>query len=153
LTKALTLISPSTSSSRSVLSPSWRAEQNSNSIRSSINSEYSSLAGRETACTFSSGRSRSHRYTGPLFRALEHVLVSPGIHHTHHGFGRDGKNYRNFGTVVSLYDWMFGTLHIPQGRPANYGLPVRDAHWLEQLFYPLVRMPVPARQPVQRSET
>lgn len=89
---------------------------------------------------------RSHRHAGPLFRALEHVLVSPGIHHTHHGFGRDGKNYRNFGTVISLYDWLFGTLHIPDGRPANYGLPVRDAHWLEQLFYPLVRFPVPARE-------
>ncbi|MFV8817010.1 sterol desaturase family protein [Haliea sp. E17] len=90
---------------------------------------------------------RSHRYAGPLFRALEHVLVSPGIHHTHHGFGRDGKNYRNFGTVVSVYDWMFGTLHIPDGRPANYGLPIRDPHWLEQLFYPLVRMPAPQKAP------
>jgi len=88
---------------------------------------------------------RRNRIAGPVFRALEHVLVSPGIHHTHHGFGRDGKNYRNFGTVVSLYDWMFGTLHIPEGRPAHYGLPLRDPHWLEQLCYPLVRKPVPAR--------
>ncbi len=89
---------------------------------------------------------RSNRYAGPAFRALEHVFVSPGIHHTHHGYGRDGKNYRNFGTVISLWDWLFGTLHIPAGRPANYGLPVRDAHWLEQLFYPLVRMPAPVKQ-------
>ncbi len=96
---------------------------------------------------------RRHRYAGPLFRALEHIFVSPGIHHTHHGYGRDGKNYRNFGTVVSVYDWMFGTLHIPEGRPAHYGLPVRDAHWLEQMFYPLVRMPALKREPVQDEQS
>ncbi|TGD71908.1 fatty acid hydroxylase family protein [Mangrovimicrobium sediminis] len=84
---------------------------------------------------------RRAAYIGPVFRALEHVLVSPGIHHTHHGFGEDGKNYRNFGTVIALYDWVFGTLHIPSGRPANYGMPGRDVHWLEELAYPLVQIP------------
>lgn len=81
---------------------------------------------------------RSSRFSGPVFRALEHVFVSPGIHHTHHGYGKDGKTYRNFGVVLSLYDWVFGTLHIPEGRPDHYGLPGKDAHWLEELFYPLV---------------
>jgi len=83
---------------------------------------------------------RRHRVVGPVFRALEHVLVSPGIHHTHHGYGRDGKSYRNFGVVLSVYDWLFGTLHIPQGRPAHYGVPGHKAHWLEELLYPLVRI-------------
>jgi len=83
---------------------------------------------------------RSHRLFGPIFRALEHVVVSPGIHHTHHGYGRDGANYKNFGVVLSLYDWIFGTLHIPQGRPSKYGLPGKNAHWLEELFYPVVRI-------------
>lgn len=83
---------------------------------------------------------RRNRVLGTAFRALEHVVVSPGIHHTHHGYGADGKNYRNFGTVIALYDWLFGTLHIPQGRPAHYGLPGRDVHWMESLCYPLVRL-------------
>lgn len=83
---------------------------------------------------------RQHRVFGPAFRALEHVFVSPGIHHTHHGYGKDGKNYRNLCTILSLYDWLFGTLHIPEGRPTHYGLPGKDIHWLEELFYPLVRM-------------
>lgn len=83
---------------------------------------------------------RRHPVAGPVFRALEHVFVSPGIHHTHHGFGKDGKAYRNFGTVISLYDWVFGTLHIPEGRPSRYGIPGENAHWLEELFYPLVRI-------------
>jgi len=83
---------------------------------------------------------RRHRIFGPAFRAFEHVIVSPGIHHTHHGFGKDGASYRNFGVMLSVWDWAFGTLHIPEGRPWRYGLPGHDAHWLEELAYPLVRM-------------
>lgn len=81
---------------------------------------------------------RKHRLVGPLFRAAEHVFVSPGIHHTHHGYGKDGKHYRNFGIVLSIWDWVFGTLHIPEGRPSRYGLPGPNPHWTEELFYPLV---------------
>ena len=83
---------------------------------------------------------RRHRYFGPAFRALEHIFVSPGIHHTHHGFGKDGASYRNFGVLLSVWDWVFGTLHIPEGRPHRYGIPGHDAHWLEELAYPLVRI-------------
>ena len=83
---------------------------------------------------------RNNRLIGAVFRGIEHVFVSPGIHHTHHGYGKDGKMYRNFGVVLSLYDWLFGTLHIPQGRPAFHGVPGKQPHWLEELFYPLVRI-------------
>ncbi len=83
---------------------------------------------------------RRHRFAGPLFRAMEHVFVSPGIHHTHHGYGKDGASYRNFGLVLSVYDWAFGTLHIPDGRPWRYGIPGPNAHWLEELAYPLVQL-------------
>jgi len=83
---------------------------------------------------------RRQRYVGPAFRALEHIFVSPGIHHTHHGFGKDGASYRNFGVLLSVWDWVFGTLHIPEGRPYRYGIPGHDAHWLEELAYPLVRV-------------
>lgn len=81
---------------------------------------------------------RRHRLAGPVFRALEHVFVSPGIHHTHHGYGKDGASYRNYALMLSVYDWMFGTLHIPDGRPWRYGIPGANAHWLEELAYPLV---------------
>jgi sterol desaturase/sphingolipid hydroxylase (fatty acid hydroxylase superfamily) len=83
---------------------------------------------------------RRHRLFGPPFRATEHVIVSPGIHHTHHGFGKDGASYRNFGVMLSVWDWAFGTLHIPDGRPYRYGLPGHHAHWLEELAYPLVKI-------------
>jgi sterol desaturase/sphingolipid hydroxylase (fatty acid hydroxylase superfamily) len=82
---------------------------------------------------------RRHAVFGPFFRALEHVIVSPGVHHSHHGYGRDGGNYRNFGIFLSIYDWLFGTLHIPQGRPSRYGIPDPTPHWAEEVFYPLYR--------------
>jgi len=82
---------------------------------------------------------RNNPRTAPLLKAFESVIVTPGLHHTHHGYGRDGKSYRNFAVFFSFYDRLFGTLHHPQGRPANYGLPQPEATWWEQAFYPLVR--------------
>jgi sterol desaturase/sphingolipid hydroxylase (fatty acid hydroxylase superfamily) len=91
-----------------------------------------------SAFRWDDGIRRSPRL-GAAFRALEHVIVSPSIHHTHHGYGRDGANYKNFGVVLSVYDWTFGTLLIPQGAPSRYGLPGHKVDWVEELFYPLVR--------------
>ena len=91
---------------------------------------------------------RSHRLFSQAFRALEHVIVSPGIHHTHHGYGKDGASYRNFGVMLSVWDWLFGTLHIPDGRPYRYGVPGHKARWTEELFYPLVRCNVRGNQEV-----
>lgn len=73
-----------------------------------------------------------------LLRALQLVLVTPSLHHTHHGWGKDGKTYRNYATLLSFYDRLFGTQHIPEGRPAHYGLPSKDVHWTEEVFFPLV---------------
>lgn len=81
---------------------------------------------------------RSHPVLGSAFRALEHVFVSPGIHHSHHGYGRDGGNFRNFGVFLSIYDWVFGTLHIPEGRPFRYGIPGATPHWADDAFSPLL---------------
>lgn len=81
---------------------------------------------------------RRHRLFGPAFRALEHFVVSPGIHHSHHGYGKDGGNFRNYAVTLSCIDWMFGTLHIPQGRPWKYGVPGPNAAWYEEAFFPVV---------------
>lgn len=80
---------------------------------------------------------RRNRVVGPLFRALEHVFVSPGMHHSHHGYGKDGGNYRNYGVFLSIYDWLFGTLFLPEGRPYRYGLPGKMPHWADDAFSPL----------------
>ncbi len=79
--------------------------------------------------------------------AFEHVLVTPGIHHTHHGWGRDGKPYRNFATTLSMFDALFGTLHLPEGKPSHYGLPGPNAAWTEEVFYPLVQVRSQSAQP------
>lgn len=79
-----------------------------------------------------------YSWTRRLLRALQFVIVTPSLHHTHHGWGKDGKNYRNFATMLSFFDRLFGTLHIPEGRPAHYGLPGKDVHWTEEVLYPLV---------------
>ncbi len=73
----------------------------------------------------------------PAFRALEHVIVTPSMHHSHHGFGADGKMYRNYAVMFAAYDWMFGTLHLPEGRPARYGIPGSQPHWAEEIMFPL----------------
>lgn len=73
-----------------------------------------------------------------LIQAVELVFVTPRLHHVHHGYGRDGKAYRNFNTMLTLFDRLFGTLHIPEGRPWRYGVPGGEHHWVRQMLFPLV---------------
>lgn len=72
-----------------------------------------------------------------FLQCIEWLFITPRIHHAHHGWGKDGKTYRNFGVALTLYDRLFGTLYIPQGRPEKYGLPLKDRHWLEDIMFPL----------------
>ena len=96
---------------------------------------------------------RNHPAFGGLFRALEHIFISPGIHHSHHGYGKDGGNYRNFGIFLSIYDWIFGTLHIPKGRPSRYGLPDPTPHWADDAFSPINIGSLLARAPAKVAST
>lgn len=73
-----------------------------------------------------------------LIQAIELVFVTPRLHHVHHGYGRDGKAYRNFNTMLTLFDRLFGTLHVPEGRPWRYGVPGGEHHWVRQMLFPLV---------------
>lgn len=73
-----------------------------------------------------------------ILTAIEYVFITPRLHHTHHGWGKDGKSHRNFAVVLSVFDRFFQTLHIPEGRPAHYGVPGADKHWTEEVFFPLV---------------
>jgi len=83
---------------------------------------------------------RAHPVAGPVFRLFEHIIVSPSVRHTHHGYGRDGATYRNFRVTFAFLDYLFGTLHIPDGRPAHYGLPGSEPHWSEEVFHPLINL-------------
>jgi sterol desaturase/sphingolipid hydroxylase (fatty acid hydroxylase superfamily) len=48
-------------------------------------------------------------------RTLEHVFISPAQHQIHHSTARRHWN-RNMGGCFALWDWMFGTLYVPNGR-------------------------------------
>ena len=48
---------------------------------------------------------------GPV---LEHVFISPAQHQIHHSLEPRHHN-RNYGEVLAIWDWMFGTLYVPRG--------------------------------------
>jgi len=97
---------------------------------------------------------RRHRVFGPAFRFAEHFIVTPGIHHSHHGYGKDGGNFRNYGIMLSVYDMLFGSLYIPAGRPFRYGLPGKQADWREETFLPFFwrRQPSAVREDAVAAE-
>jgi sterol desaturase/sphingolipid hydroxylase (fatty acid hydroxylase superfamily) len=45
-------------------------------------------------------------------RAVEHILISPAQHQIHHSCDVKHHN-KNYGEVFAFWDWMFGTLYIP----------------------------------------
>lgn len=45
---------------------------------------------------------------------LEHILISPAQHQIHHSRAPAHHN-KNYGEVLAIWDWMFGTLYVPQG--------------------------------------
>ncbi|MEL6701787.1 MAG: sterol desaturase family protein, partial [Pseudomonadota bacterium] len=48
-------------------------------------------------------------------RVMEHVFISPAQHQIHHSVEPRHFN-KNFGQFLAIWDWMFGTLYIPEGR-------------------------------------
>lgn len=49
---------------------------------------------------------------GPM---IEHVIISPAQHQIHHS--TDPRHFnKNYGEVLAVWDWMFGTLYVPRGQ-------------------------------------
>lgn len=64
----------------------------------------------------------------------EHLVSSPRFHHWHHS--RDTDLNHNFSPMLPFYDWLFGTLHLPDRTwPQRYGIrpadPAPGAHDIE----------------------
>ena len=62
--------------------------------------------------------------------ALGRVFVSPAHHQVHHS-GNPKHFNKNFGSCLALWDWIFGTLYVPQKQrePLTFGFSDRaDAH-------------------------
>lgn len=81
-----------------------------------------------------------HSNIGWRFGWLERWIVSPRYHHWHHGSDREAIDI-NYASHFPIYDWLFGTLHLPEDEawPEDYGVvgdTVPRGYW-KQFMYPL----------------
>jgi len=52
---------------------------------------------------------------------LKYVINSPQMHIWHHNHPDCGPVNRNFALTLSVWDWLFGTAHLPEHDPARLG--------------------------------
>lgn len=51
-----------------------------------------------------------------------YLFVGPEMHRWHHALAREHQD-SNFGNVLSIYDWLFGTAYLAATRPEAFGIP------------------------------
>jgi sterol desaturase/sphingolipid hydroxylase (fatty acid hydroxylase superfamily) len=77
-----------------------------------------------------------------------YVLNSPRMHLWHHD--ADAPRARNFGILFSVWDWLFGTAHLPDHPPRRLGFDGEQAlppDFFRRSLWPLVRAPLPPGDP------
>jgi hypothetical protein len=63
---------------------------------------------------------------------LEHIVISPAQHQIHHSRAVEHHD-KNYGEVLAIWDWMFGTLYVPNGRETiDFGLADAEGRPLPQ---------------------
>jgi sterol desaturase/sphingolipid hydroxylase (fatty acid hydroxylase superfamily) len=73
---------------------------------------------------------------GPV---VEHLVISPAQHQVHHSIDPRHHN-RNYGEVLAIWDWMFGSLYVPKGQEdLCFGLGDADGNLLPQPHPTLTR--------------
>jgi sterol desaturase/sphingolipid hydroxylase (fatty acid hydroxylase superfamily) len=92
---------------------------------------------------------------------LKYIFASPVFHRWHHTTPDEGGD-KNFGSTFALWDVLFGTFYMPQGKlPENYGVsdPGFPASFGGQLVYPFQNgnangaagvVPVPSTASIRR---
>jgi sterol desaturase/sphingolipid hydroxylase (fatty acid hydroxylase superfamily) len=83
-----------------------------------------------------------HSHMWISFRGmLGRIFVSPAHHQVHHSSNPKHFN-KNFGSCLALWDWIFGTLYVPEKKraPLTFGFPDQsNAHTVKgELVDPLV---------------
>lgn len=71
---------------------------------------------------------------------LKYVVVSPVFHRWHHA---NSVRDMNYASTFAVWDWMFGTFHMPQGvLPDGYGIDdqAMPEGLMPQLVYPLLQV-------------
>jgi len=82
-----------------------------------------------------------HANLGWTFGPLRYVVATPVFHRWHHTVAEEGRD-KNFGGILSVWDVLFDTFYMPEGRVATtFGCsdPVPDG-FFRQLAYPLTSM-------------
>ena len=73
---------------------------------------------------------------------LKYIFNSPKMHIWHHEYTKDRMNL-NFGITLSAWDWLFGTVYWPEGKPEKLGFE-RIANYPKNFFtqqlYPFIRL-------------
>ena len=84
--------------------------------------------------------SQMHVSFGPI---IERILISPAQHQIHHS--RDPRHFnRNYGNVLAVWDWMFGTLYLVREKEQlRFGLDGEDhAALMTQRLWPILVDPI-----------
>lgn len=75
-----------------------------------------------------------HSHHPISFGPLDRLLISPHMHQAHHS-RLDAHIDKNFGTNLSVFDWLFGTAHKPRsGELIEFGLCGHDNAQLDEYF-------------------
>jgi sterol desaturase/sphingolipid hydroxylase (fatty acid hydroxylase superfamily) len=83
------------------------------------------------------------------FGPLRWLIASPQYHHWHHADEPEAWDH-NFGGQLVIFDWLFGTLHLPDRMPAKYGLSAPIAKdYIGQLLHPFRRRDAAPAEPAQ----
>lgn len=65
-------------------------------------------------------------------QGLEHIFISPAQHQIHHSCDVRHHN-KNYGEVFAFWDWMFGTLYIPETEEKlTFGIADSEGNRIEQ---------------------
>ncbi len=88
---------------------------------------------------------------------LKYVINSPKMHVWHHDVVQHGRGGQNFGIVLSVWDWLFGTVYWPKDRdePEKLGFEDMDQYpegLLGRLFYPISKFFPKLRQKKHTSD-
>jgi sterol desaturase/sphingolipid hydroxylase (fatty acid hydroxylase superfamily) len=82
---------------------------------------------------------------------LKYVIATPVFHRWHHTAPDEGGDM-NFASTFAIWDWMFGTFYMPEGKlPQEYGVddPLFPTTWGGQMVVPfkqfLARLQAPAK--------
>jgi len=82
---------------------------------------------------------------------LGRIFVSPAHHQVHHSANPKHFN-KNFGSCLALWDWMFGTLYVPE-EPLTFGFPGQPtAHTVKgELIDPIFNAAATSGQSVRKT--